>query len=92
MLWALFLMHIYWFRFIFLMAVRLVYSPQCGDIREEELDEEVTPVPSNGLKPNETTHSNGSKSICLQANGLKKTTTPQSNPMANGNVNHLKQR
>ncbi|KAF8571043.1 hypothetical protein P879_00461 [Paragonimus westermani] len=45
MLWALFLMHIYWFRFIAIMAVRLILCPSAGDVREDEsdVDREASP-------------------------------------------------
>ncbi|TPP63896.1 LAG1 longevity assurance 1 [Fasciola gigantica] len=92
MLWGLFLMHIYWFRFIFIMAVRLVRSPQCGDIREEELADNTNPITKNGVKSmnGNGIYSNSSSPIRLQANGIKRTAIPTTFPVTNGDVNHLK--
>ncbi|CAH8440814.1 unnamed protein product [Dicrocoelium dendriticum] len=41
LLWALFFMHIYWFRFIAIMAGRLILCPSSGDMREEDSDDDV---------------------------------------------------
>ncbi|KER24166.1 hypothetical protein T265_08104 [Opisthorchis viverrini] len=42
MLWALFAMHLYWFRFIAIMAVRLILRPSSGDMREDESEDDET--------------------------------------------------
>ncbi|CAL8104811.1 unnamed protein product [Calicophoron daubneyi] len=73
MLWALFLMHIYWFRFISIMAVRLLFHPLSGDIREEELDAKQTKdlgVQDKGVKAKITDTGAKSTRLVKKPNGI----------------------